>query len=140
MKFLYGYFHPQTGESVVALANRDGVYIGEAKLHQEDKEYGSELCGCRLAEMRAWVKYLLNERRRKKLMLKAIQNLNKDIQLNCNNIDPKIQRRINLKLRDYTQEISTINKDIADLKNQIVKDIKIRDDLIKRSNSNKKYT
>lgn len=37
MKLLYSYFFPATGESTVAIANRDGVYIGSAKLHPDDK-------------------------------------------------------------------------------------------------------
>ena len=138
MKFLYGYFHPDTGQSIVALANKNGVYVGQAKVHPEDKEHVSKFAGCRLAEARAWLKYLLSEVRRKKIMLQTIKNLNKDIQINCQKIDPKIQRRINLKLRDYNQEIIEIQDNIKQLKQSIAKDIQDRDKLIKRSKLNKK--
>ena len=56
-------------------------------------------------------------------MLQTIKNLNKDIQINCQKIDPKIQRRINLKLRDYNQEIIEIQDNIKQLKQSIAKDI-----------------
>ena len=49
MKFLYGYFHPDTGESKVALANKSGTYIGRAKLHPNDLKYASKYAGCRIA-------------------------------------------------------------------------------------------
>lgn len=138
MKFLYSYFQKATGKSIVALADKYQRYIGQAKLHPDDKEYPSEYAGCRLAQKRAWVKYLRSECRRKKIMLQTIKNLNKDIQLNCQEINPKIQRRINLKLRDYTEEITELKDSIIELENQIKKDISTRDNLIKRSNFNKK--
>ena len=137
MKFLYGYFHPDTGQSIVALANKDGVYVGQAKLHPEDKKYASKFAGCRLAEARAWLKYLINEVRRKKIMLRTVQNLNKDIHKNCKDINPQVQHRINLKIRDYNKEIAELKTNIDLLKEQISKDIKIRDDIINRSKVNK---
>lgn len=140
MKFLYGYFHPETGESVVALADKYDIYIGEAKLHPDDKKYASELCGCRLAQGRAWLQALIKELRRKKIMLQTIKTLNKDIQLNCKNIDPKIQRRINLKIRDYNKQISELKSDITKLKTAIIKDIEIRDEIIKTSKTQDKKT
>lgn len=133
MKLLYSYFFPTTGESTVALANRDGVYIGSAKLHPDDKNTASQFAGCRLAEYRAWLKYLHKERTRNKIQLKTIKNLNKDIQLNCSSIDPKIQRRINLKIRDYNNKIQELTDNIKELQNKIKKDIEIRDSFLKRT-------
>ena len=140
MKFLYGYFHPDTGQSIVALANKNGIYTGEARLHPEDKQYASKFAGCRLAEARAWMKFLSAEIRRKKIMLHTVQNLNRDIQKHCKDINPEVQHRINLKLRDYTKEIKELTENIAEIKKQIAEDIKRRDDInniIKRSKSNK---
>ena len=143
MKFLYGYFHPETGESVVALADKYGVYTGQAKLHPEDTKFASEYAGCRLAEKRAWLQYLYKQRRIKKLQLKTIQNLRDDILINFHldkNSDStkKICRRIKLKLRDYSNEIKELTNDIDLLSSDIKKDIKIRDDLIKRTKIDKK--
>ena len=53
MKFLYGYFNQNTGESNVALADRYGTYIGQAKLHPDDKTNASEYMGCGRAQKRA---------------------------------------------------------------------------------------
>ena len=133
MKFLYSYFFPETGESTVALSDKNGVYIGTAKLHPQDKEFASEYAGCRLAQKRAWIQYLQRQLRIKKIQLKTIKNLIKDINLNCNSIDPKIQRRFNLKLRDYTNEIQELTNNINLLNEEIKKDIKIRDSLIERT-------
>lgn len=139
MKFLYSYFFPQTGESTVALANKDGVYLGTAKLHPDDKNFASEYAGCRLAQRRAWLQYLFKERRKNKLQLQTIRNLKQDILLNCNNIQQTddikaINRRINLKLRDYSNNIEALTENIKLLTKEIEKDIEIRDSLIKRTN------
>lgn len=134
MKFLYGYFHPQTGESVVALADKNGVYTGQARLHPDDKDYASEFAGCRLAERRAWIQYLRKECRRKQIMLNTIKDLMKDIDINCDcYIDPKVKRRFNLKLRDYSNEISEFKEAINTLQTETAKDIKFRDELIERT-------
>lgn len=133
MKLLYSYFFPQTGESAVALANRDGVYIGSAKLHPDDKNSASQFAGCRLAECRAWLQYLHKQLSRQKLMLKTIQNLKKDIDLNSPYIDSQTQRRINLKLRDYSNNIQNLKDNIKQLEDKIKKDIQIRDSLLKRT-------
>ena len=133
MKLLYSYFFTATGESTVAIANRDGVYIGSAKLHPDDKNSASQFAGCRLAECRAWLQYLHKELSRQKLMLKTIQNLKRDIDLHSPNIDQQTQRRINLKLRDYSNNIQSLKDDIKQLENKIKKDIEIRDSLLKRT-------
>jgi len=52
------------------------------------------------------------ERRKKKLQLDTIKKLNNDIKLNCENINPKLQKRINLKIRDYYNKIQELNNNI----------------------------
>lgn len=73
------------------------------------------------------------ERRKKKLQLDTIKKLNNDIKLNCENIDSKIQKRINLKIRDYYNEIQELNNNINWLETKIKKDIEIRNVILKRT-------
>ena len=143
MKFLYGYFHPETGQSVVALSDKYGIYTGQAKVHPDDKQFASQYAGCRLAEKRAWIQKLRTELRRKKIQLKTIQNLRDDILINCHldkisNSSEQILHRIKLKLRDYSNEIKELNENINLLSYEIKKDIEIRDNLIKRTKTDKK--
>lgn len=133
MKLLYSYFLPETGESFVALINKDGVYTGTAKLHPDDKQFASQYAGCHLAEYRAWIQYMKKERRKKKLQLDTIKKLNNDIKLNCENINPKLQKRINLKIRDYYNKIQELNNNINQLETKIKKDIEMRDVILKRT-------
>ena len=135
MKFLYSYFDPQTGKSIVILADKYGIYTGQAKLHPADKNFISQITGGRLAEQRAQIKCLQSKYKRKKIELKTIQKLNKDIKINCKNIDPKIQRRINLKLRDYTNEINEIKNNIFTLQKDITEGIKLKDKILKNKNN-----
>lgn len=133
MKLLYSYFYPQTGESVSVLSNKNGTYTGSAKLHPDDQNVASQYAGCRLAEYRAWIKYLKSERRNNKIKLNTIKQLNKEINLYCPNINQKIQRRINLKIRDYYNNIQEINNEIQQLQTKIKKDIETRDLILKRA-------
>lgn len=133
MKLLYSYFYPQTGESVSVLSNKNGTYTGSAKLHPDDQNVASQYAGCRLAEYRAWIKYLKSERRNNKIKLDTIKQLNKEINLYCPDINQKIQRRINLKIRDYYNNIQEINDEIQQLQTKIKKDIETRDLILKRA-------
>ena len=133
MKLLYSYFYPQTGESISVLSNKDGTYTGSAKLHPDDQKVASQYAGCRLAEYRAWIKYLKSERRNNKIKLNTVKQLNKEISLYCPDVDQKIQRRINLKIRDYYNNIQKINNEIQQLQTRIKKDIETRDLILKRA-------
>lgn len=134
MKFLYGYFNQNTGESNVALADRYGTYVGQAKLHPDDKINASEYMGCGLAQKRAWIKALKNRRRRTKIKLNTIKNLIKDIDQNCSNLTnlPAFKKRLNLKLKYYNKEIEDINNDIDEINKNIKKRIEIRNKILQK--------
>lgn len=136
MKFLYGYFNEQTGESIVTLANKYGHYTGYAYLHPDDKNNASQYAGCDLAEKRAWLDSLRKDHRRIKFQLKAIQNLAKDININCDYIDPKIKRRFNIQLKLYQSALDEIEEEIKELNESIEKSIKIREEILNRTKQN----
>lgn len=132
MKLTYSFFNPKTGESVVTLTNRYGSYTGKAKLHPDDINNISKFTGCRLAERRAYIKYLQSERRRYKNSLKTIQNTFKDLQINCpDSIDEKIEKRINILIHYHTKNINEIDEAIDHIKNLIKEEIKVREKILK---------
>lgn len=133
MKFYFSSFNAETGKSEVIFKHGNKTYIGTAQAAKEDMSHLSKFLGCGLAERRAWIKYFIDERRKYKYMLKAIQHLNKDIKYVCKEIDPKIQRRINLHLRDYSTQITILSENIALLKKMNKEDFKIRDELFKKT-------
>lgn len=133
MKFLKGDFFKSSGVSYVTIADKYGKYTGYATLHDDDKEFASKFTGCRLAEQRAYIRLLEANIKRNKIMLKAIRDLKKDMELNCKDINPAILRRINLKLRDYSKEIAYNKDKIAEIKTNIKKSIEIKDNINKRS-------
>lgn len=144
MKFLYSYFFPQTGESVVALQDRYGVYLGEAKLHPDDVLYGSEYAGCRLAEQRAWLKYYKKKLSRLKIRRDTIKSLEQEIISNCYYKESppptakQINHRIDCAYKSYDLQIKQIEQEI-DILNQTIKNgINIRDKIIERTKKDNK--
>lgn len=127
MKIIYSLFDKKTGKSIVKLADKRGVYQGEAKLHPNDKNYISYYTGCDIAEDRAWINFFKKEKRRIQAMLDATKRLKKDILLNCENIDKQILKRINLQLRDLTKEKEENIKFEKKLNDTIKERIKKRD-------------
>ena len=114
MKFLYGYFDQNTGKSVVALADKYGRYIGQAKLHPDDKNNASQYMGCALAQQRAWIKGLKKRSSRIKIKINTIKIIIKDIELNIEN-NKEIIKRLNIQLKNYNNQINNINDQIKDL-------------------------
>lgn len=134
MKFLYGYFHPETGESKVVLANKSGTFIGKARLHPEDKEHASEYAGCRLAEGRAWIEYYKKEKKRSQEQINTIKNLYKDIYRNCSKTTAKeVEQRFKIQLKYYEEKLKESKEIIKEIKKQLEDSIKVRDEITKRS-------
>lgn len=132
MKFLSNSFNPETGISQVTLADKYGRYTGIAKLHPDDIQHKNEITGFRLAERRAWIKSLKDQLYRKRYMLKAIKDLKKDFEFQNCELDKKTLRRINLKLRDYTQNIEELKNAIHLFQEETKKDIQTRERLLKK--------
>lgn len=120
MKLIKTEFNKETGVSTVILQDKNGRYEGKAKLHPDDKDNISNYAGYHIAEFRAWIKYLKTQLSRKKAMLKAVENLKKDIQINCYE-NQDIEKRIGLTIRNYTEEITEIQEAIISL-NQTVRE------------------
>ena len=133
MKFLYGYFNEISGESIVGLADKYGTYIGEAKVHPDDKKNASKFTGCSIAENRALIKLLKKRLQREKIRLKTIENLYKDVSINCSDLikeNPKLEKRFKIQIKNSNNTIKDIQKFIYDLNFEIFNRIKIREEIL----------
>lgn len=138
MKLLYSYFNPTTGKSIVGLSNKNGIYEGIARLHPEDKKNASEYAGCRIAEGRAWIKYFKYEKKQCQEKIKMIKNLYKDIYRNCSeNTKTEVSKRFAIQIKYYKSKISECKISIEDIENQLKESIKIRDNIIAKSQGKK---
>ena len=133
MKFLYSLL--KNNETTVALANKYGTYKGKAKLNPEDE--ANRFTGYKIAEWRAWIDFFEKDLKKKKNMLYAMKNLNQDIHKNCSEISPGIQRRINLKIRDYNRDIEEARYNIQKLQKNIKEETSLRKKIRERSKKDK---
>ena len=101
-----------------------GAFIGQAKLHDEDKDYASKYTGCRYAETRATIKYLKMKQKYILGQLKVLHMIKE-----TNEID-----RLILKL---DKELNDVELAIKFSQESLTKDIEQRPELIKRIYSNK---
>ena len=127
MKLIEADFNDKTGKSSVTLMDKNGyLYTGTSQLHDEDKNYVSKYLGCSIAEARAEIKWLKNCRRRTIIQKNTITNLIQDINsvTDYSTIDPKIRKRINLKLRDYNNQIKETDNTILLIERGIANIIK----------------
>lgn len=107
-KIVQSFFDSELGYSYVRVKNKYGIFHGHATCSEEDLPNFSEFAGERYALLRAEKQFAKFRLKQEKIKLKTIKNLIKDISNNVDHIqdnDP-IMRRINLKLRDYTQSVS----------------------------------
>lgn len=128
---LKGYVHlikanydENTGVSNVMIDTDLGAFIGQAKLHDEDKDYASKYTGCRYAETRATIKYLKMKQKYILGQLKVLHMIKE-----TNEID-----RLILKL---DKELNDVELAIKFSQESLTKDIEQRPELIKRIYSNK---
>lgn len=128
---LKGYVHlikanydENTGVSNVMIDTDLGAFIGQAKLHDKDKDYASKYTGCRYAETRATIKYLKMKQKYILGQLKVLHMIKE-----TNEID-----RLILKL---DKELNDVELAIKFSQESLTKDIEQRPELIKRIYSNK---
>lgn len=131
MKIIDINYDPNTNITKVSLADKYGKYTGIAKLHPEDKY--NHIVGGSIAQQRAFIKKLSEDIKRNRIMLKAIKDLLKDIKNNNLDISPRIERRFKIAIRNYSQQILVLEKNIEELKEQLKADISLRERIIKNS-------
>lgn len=117
-------YNENTGVSNVMIDTDLGAFIGQAKLHDEDRDYASKYTGCRYAETRATIKYLKMKQKYILGQLKVLHMIKE-----TNEID-----RLILKL---DKELNDVELAIKFSQESLTKDIEQRPELIKRIYSNK---
>ena len=117
-------YNENTGVSNVMIDTDLGAFIGQAKLHDEDKDYASKYTGCRYAETRATIKYLKMKQKYILGQLKVLHMIKE-----TNEID-----RLILK---FDKELNDVELAIKFSQESLTKDIEQRPELIKRIYSNK---
>lgn len=108
-KILHESAHVETGVSRCVIQNKYGKFSGYAYFNEnDDKDTFSQYAGIRYAEIRATIKFVKLRLKQEKIKLNTIKNLIKDIEYNCPEAkeNNKLMRRINLKLRDYSQSVA----------------------------------
>ena len=137
MKLIKAEFNRESGESIVILQNKNGQYIGKARLHPEDKEFANEFTGCRLAEQRAWLDFYKKELNKTKIKLKTLENFYKDFILYEKEYCSSARERIKIHIKHYKNYIEELKTEITKNKEHIKKSIEIRNSLIKKIKEDK---
>lgn len=130
MKLLSSIFDAETGISTVTIQTELGIFQGRARLHPDDRDNASNLAGCRLAEERAILKYFKTLLKYKKIEFKALNHIYKDLYDN-DAFDDKIFHRLNLQLRNRTNEMNILKEEIKNIEDYIQKSILMRDQIFK---------
>ena len=114
MIFRDSFYDTENGLSVTIVQHLGKTFIGEAKLHPDDKDKASKFSGCRLAELRAEAKALKYEYNKakadsescRKMMVACTQTKNFDKDSDTAKV---LFHQVNIKIKN-------VNK-IADLYN-----------------------
>lgn len=117
-------YNENTGVSNVMIDTDLGAFTGQAKLHDEDKDYASKYTGCRYAETRATIKYLKMKQKYILGQLKVLHMIKETSEID----------RLILKL---DKELNDVELAIKFSQESLTKDIEQRPELIKRIYSNK---
>lgn len=77
VELIHAAYNPETGISTATINTELGKFIGESKLHEEDKDIESTFAGCHYAEMRALIKYMKKHIEILKYEIKGIEKVEK---------------------------------------------------------------
>lgn len=124
MKFIKSSYDPDTGHSYVIMQHLGKKFVGEARLHPDDKENASSYAGCEYAEIRATIKALKYERTI--LKNKADQAL--DFIKSCKGYanydnDSETAKVINRQAYQRVKRVNEITDQINSLMNELDKKI-----------------
>lgn len=116
MKFIKSSFDPERGISRVTVQHRGEKYDGTASLHPKDEDKASNYTGCQIAEMRAMIKALKEERRMAKnkadMALDFVKSVECYAKFNKDDDSAKaMYRQLNRRIRevnDLTDQINTL--------------------------------
>lgn len=129
-----------TETSFARYQNKYGTFFGIARCNPEDHDTFSTLAGEKYATIRARAEFAKFRYKQEKIKLETIKNLIKDI-----NHDPKcadlqnspLMRRINIKLRDFTQSVSDWKNIYDYAEEEIANADELRQIILNRANKNK---
>lgn len=123
----------------VTFQNKYGIFSGKSEFNmvKEDFKNFSRFVAIRYAEIRAELKFAQFRLKQEKIKLRTIQSLKKDLEVNNITPDKKTLRRINLKLRDYSQSVSDWSNLCNHLKNAVQEQDKQREEILSRSRKDK---
>lgn len=136
-KIIHESAHPETGVSRCIIQNKYGKFSGYAWFNDEDDvSTFSQFAGIRYAEIRATEKFAKYRLKQERIKLNTIKSLIKDIDHNCPEAkeNNKLMRRINLKLRDYTQSVNDWENLYTYLRSAVNKQVEEREKILSRSN------
>lgn len=85
-------YDEKTGMSYCILHTDIGDFEGSTQLHPEDKKYESRFLGCRIAEHKAYIKYLKEKRKIIIYQIKALDSLSKSIENSAKNKDISVTK------------------------------------------------
>ena len=133
------YLPEEGGTGYFCFQNKYGIFEGQSffNLEEENVKNFSKFVAIRYAEVRARLSFAKMRLKQEKIKLQTIQSLKKDILNNVENPDKKVLRRINLKLRDYTQSISDWDNLCSYLEKAISTQEKEREEILSRSKKDK---
>lgn len=121
-KLTEAYYDEDTGISTVRIQTNLGQFSGMAVLNKEDIEVKSNFAGCKLAESRAYIKYLKAKIKNIKIEIKGIQDLAKMLEgrndYNKNSIENRKLRHLTFikqnQITEIENKITSIKKSMND--------------------------
>lgn len=140
MKLLTSEYDYTTEAAQVELEHKGKIYKGSAHYKPSEKDFPNRFFGQRLAEKRAMIGYWKEQRDKNRIKKQALESFKKDLQASIKNpfvpdcID-EIFGKLDQHIKYYDKEMMDCKKAIEAQKDDIKKDIKLREQLMKKVNN-----
>lgn len=131
-KIVESYRDKDTNLSITIIKIKDKYYKGTAKLHPNDVDYDSSFIGCEIAEYRAYIKYLKEEKQNVKRELETLIQLRNRVDCYKHMDGTTARYVINKTIDVKKEELNEIEKRISSYINIIPKIVDIRQAALKK--------
>lgn len=134
-KMIYSNYDPDTGESIVKIRNKYGIFTGISRLQEEDRPYESSFAGCEYAEMKANISYMKFRKKILNYQIKILEDFYKSISSAKDfNIDSYESKKLRRKIHELKKEKRSWDDKIKSLKKKMFNAIKLRVETIDKIN------
>ncbi|MCF0125095.1 MAG: hypothetical protein HUJ68_04950 [Clostridia bacterium] len=133
------YFNEKTGEATYIYKYKNQEFVGKAFCSKEDKDFCSELLGIKIAELRAYVKYLKVKKEDLKNRLSTLEGVVNNMKTSKDfDITSNYGKKLQFSICDCKRELQEVKRLIKEIPKSLDMELEQREDFYNKIRNKRK--